>query len=155
MLASPPSVVRIDALDTAVIRLTIARSAIQAVMGPAIAEVLAVVRAQAVGPAGPVFAHHFAMHPDRFDFEVGVPVSAPVSPAGRVVAGQLPAGRVARAVHQGGYEELGGAWESLLQFVDAHGLHTGTDLWETYLAGPAAGSDAADWRTELNKPLTD
>ena len=26
-------------------------------------------------------------------------------------------------------------------------------LWERYLVGPESGPDAANWRTELNKPL--
>lgn len=154
MLASPPTVVDLDAQQTAVIRLTIPRAAIQSEMGPAIAEVMAAVKAQGIGPAGPVFSHHFAMHPDTFDFEVGVPVSAPVTPAGRVGAGSLPAGRAARAIYQGNYTGLGEAWGTFLHWVGAHGFAARTDLWEVYLSGPAEHADPAEWRTELNKPLT-
>ena len=49
-------------------------------MGPAIHEVLDVVHAQGIGPAGPLFDHHPAMHPDTFDFDVGFPVRTPVAP---------------------------------------------------------------------------
>ena len=70
-------------------------------MGPAIAEVMAAVVAQGLAPAGPVFSHHLRMDPDTFDFEVGVPVKAPVSATGRVNASQLPAATVARTVYHG------------------------------------------------------
>ncbi len=81
-----PQIVRTEAQLTAVIRLTIPRAEIQTVMGPAIAEVMAAVAAQGLAPAGPVFSHHLRMDSDTFDFEVGVPLKAPVSATGRVNA---------------------------------------------------------------------
>lgn len=44
------------------------------------------------------------MHPDVFDFEIGVPVPAPIKAAGRVNSGRLPAAKVARTVFHGAYE---------------------------------------------------
>jgi hypothetical protein len=96
-----PHITHAGARPAAVIHLTIPRSQIQQVMGPAIMEVMAAVKAQGAGPAGPVFAHYLSMPSDTFDFEVGVPVSAPVAPAGRVQPGDMPDGRVARTVYQG------------------------------------------------------
>ncbi len=95
-----PHIVQTEAELTAAIRLTIPRAEIQSVMGPAIAEVMAAIAAQGIAPAGPVFSHHLRMDPDTFDFEVGVPVMAPVSATGRVKASQLPAVTVARAAPQ-------------------------------------------------------
>ena len=83
-MIEPPQITESTAQLTAVIRLTVPRSEIQKVMGPAIGEVLAAVAAQGIGPSGPVFSHHFKMDPAVFDFEVGVPVAKPVSPVGRV-----------------------------------------------------------------------
>ena len=86
-MIDPPQVVQTDHQLTAVIHLTVPRKDIQAVMGPAIGEVMAATSSQGVGPAGPVFSHHLRMEPDVFDFEVGVPVmtrspnSAASSPA--------------------------------------------------------------------------
>ena len=91
-----------EALQSAVVHVTVPRAEIQAVMGPAIHEVLDVVHAQGIGPAGPLFDHHPAMHPDTFDFDVGFPVSTPVAPTGRVRPGTLPAARVVRTVYHGG-----------------------------------------------------
>src|SRR5690348_4099239 len=96
LMLDEPQIVETKTQPTAVIRLAIPRAEIQKVMGPAIAEVMAAAAAQGVGPTGPVYSHHFKMDPEVFDFEVGVPVSAPIKPTGRVVASQLPAATVAR-----------------------------------------------------------
>lgn len=148
-----PYLTKVDAQQTAVIRLNIARDQIQSVMGPGIGELMAAVKAQGIGPTGPWFSHHFAMHPDTFDFEIGVPVSGPVTPVGRVQAGSLPSAKVARAVLHGNYTSLGNAWGELLKWVEGQGHNVHPELWEVYVKGPEADSDPASWRTELNKPL--
>ena len=139
----------------AVIRLKVPRSQIQQVMGQAIGEVLGAVAAQGLVPAGSVLTHHFTMSPETFDFEVGVPVVRPVAPAGRVVAAELPARKIARAVYRGGYEGLGAAWGEFRAWVKAQGLAPAESLWEVYTAGPETGPDASQWRTELNQPLAE
>lgn len=148
-----PEITHSAAQPTAVIRLTVPRAEIQQVMGPAIGEVIAAVVAQGIGPAGPVFSHHFRMTPEVFDFEVGVPVTGPLAPVGRVVAGELPAARVARTTYRGPYEGLGDAWGELIAWMAAHGHEPAENLWERYVAGPESGPDTSAWRTELNRPL--
>ena len=95
MLATP-EVITTDVQEAAVIRLTIPRSGMMKVFGPAVGELMAALAAQGVEPVGAVFAHHLKMSPDTFDFELGVKVSAPVKATGRVKPGQLPAAKVAR-----------------------------------------------------------
>ncbi len=148
-----PRIVQTPAQPAAVIRLTIPRAEIQKVMGPGIAELLTAVSAQGIGPAGPVFSHHLRMDPETFDLEIGVPVTAPVSAAGRVQAGQLPAATVARTVYRGSYAGLGAAWGELIAWITAEGHTPGPDFWERYVAGPESSPDPAAWRTELNRPL--
>jgi effector-binding domain-containing protein len=148
-----PQIVRTTAQPAAVIRLTIPRAEIRKVMGPGIAELLAAVSAQGIAPAGPVFSHHFRMDPDTFDFEVGVPVTAPVSATGRVKAGELPAATVARTVYHGDYEGLGAAWGEFIGWITAEGHTPAPNLWECYVTGPESSPDPAAWRTELNRPL--
>jgi effector-binding domain-containing protein len=139
---------------TAVIRLTIPREEIRNVLGPGIAELMAAVAAQGIVPAGPWFTHHLRMDPATFDFEIGVPVPAPVAASGRVKAGHLPAKTVARTVYHGPYEGLGGAWGELDAWIAANGHTPGPDLWECYVVGPEANPDPANWRTQLNRPLS-
>ena len=150
-----PAVAESVARPAAVIRFTIPREKIREVMGPAIQEVLAVTQQHGVGIAGPVFSRHFRMDPEVFDFEVGVVVSGPVKPEGRVKPGELPGGKVIRTVYHGGYEGLPGAWTEFQAWIDGSDLQTTEAFWECYAAGPESGPDPAKWRTELNRPLAD
>ena len=95
------------------------------------------------------------MHPDIFDFEISVPVTAPVAAAGRVKPGQWPAMKVARTLYHGPYEGLGEAWGEFMDWIKANGHTPRADLYECYVAGPESSPDPATWRTELNRPLTD
>jgi effector-binding domain-containing protein len=148
-----PQITQSAAQLTAIIRLTIPRKEIRNVMGPGIGELMAAIAAQGVAPAGPVFSHHFKMDPDIFDFEIGVPVTAPVAAAGRMKPGQLPATTVARTVYQGNYDGLADAWGEFDSWIEANGHTPAADLWECYVLGPESSPDPAAWRTELNWPL--
>lgn len=148
-----PQIVQTTARPTAVIHLTCPRAEIQRVMGPAIGEVMAAVAAAGVAPVGPLFSHHFRMTPDTFDFEVGVPLAAPIAPSGRVQPSQLPGATVARTTYHGGYEGLGAAWGEFEAWLGSQGHRPAPNLWECYLQGPESGPDSATWRTELNRPL--
>lgn len=150
-----PHIAHAEPCQAAVIHVTVPRSEIQHVMGPAINEVIAAVSAQGIGPLGPVFAHHLKMSADTFDFEVGVPVSSPVQPSGRVKPGNLQGGRVARTVFQGNYDQLHAAWGQFGEWIRAQNVRTAPDLWEVYAKGPESDPDPASWRTELNQPLLD
>lgn len=148
-----PQIVQTAVQATAIIRLTIPREEIRNVMGPGYRELMAAVAAQGIALAGPWFTHHLRMDPDTFDFEIGVPVTATVSAAGRVKADQLPAATVARTVYHGPYEGLGSAWAEFDAWIAAEGHTPAPDLWECYVAGPESSPDPATWRTELNRPL--
>jgi len=138
---------------TAVIHLTIPREEIQNVMGPGIGELMATAAAQGITPTGPWFCHHLRMADDIWDFEISIPVSAPVVAAGRVRPSQWPAMKVVRTVYQGPYEGLGDAWSEFLDWAGAHGHTPAPDLYECYVAGPDSSPDPGNWRTELTKPL--
>lgn len=152
MIETPQIVQTADQL-TAVIHLTIPRADIQREMGAAITELAGVVAAQGIGPAGPWISHHLRMSPDAFNFEVAVPVLAPVTPVGRVMPGRLPAARAMRSTYSGGYDGLAHAWGELQGWIVAEGFTPGTDLWEVYRVGPDASANPADWRTDLYQPL--
>lgn len=152
MIETPQIVQTTDQLIAA-IHVTIPRADIQEVMGAGITELMEVVSAQGIGPAGPWLSHHLKMSPDIFDFEIAVPVLAPVAPAGRVKPGKLPATRAMRTTYHGGYEGLGNAWGELQGWIAAEGHTPGFDLWEVYRVGPESSQNPADWRTDLYQPL--
>lgn len=154
MLESP-QLTEVVAVQTATIHLTVPRDQIQSVMGPAIHEVMNAVIAQGIGPAGPVFSHHFQMNPETFDFEVGVPVSNPATSSGRVQPSMLRSSKVAKAIYCGPYEGLGTAWGEFCEWIASQGLKPAGDLWEHYVTGPESEPDSTQWRTELIQPLSE
>ncbi len=147
-----PRILQTAAQQTAVIPLKVPKADMRAVMGPGVKELFAAVAAQGVAPAGPWFTHHLEIVPDRWDFEIGVPVATPVVAAGRVRPGQQPSMKAVRAVYHGPYEGLGAAWGEFIAWIAANGYATTGELWESYLSGPE--SKPADFRTELTKRLT-
>ena len=150
-----PRIVQSEAQELAVIHLEIPRSEIQQVMDPAIREVMSVVTSQGIGPTGPLCAYHVGLSKERFDFDVGFPVSAPVRPTGRVRPGRIPSVRVARTIYRGPYEGIFQAWRDFNTWVDTHRHKGASQLWERYLVGPESGPEASRWQTELNRPLLD
>lgn len=152
-MLTTPQIVTTQAESAAVIRLSIPRSDMMTTFGPAVGELMRTLAAQGVRPVGPVFAHHLAMSAERFDFELGVTVDRPVTVAGRVEPGELPAATLARAIYSGPYEGLPSAWGELMGWIEDSGRTPAADLWEVYAVGPQATSDPAGWRTELNRPL--
>lgn len=149
-----PEITQTAARQIATIHLTIPREEIRTLMGPGIREVMAAVAAQGKGPAGPWFTHHLRMDPAAFDFEICVPVTAPVTATGRVKPGELAARAVvARTVYHGDYEGLAEAWGKFEAWIAANGHTAAPDLWEIYAVGPESSPDPANWRTELYRPL--
>lgn len=148
-----PEVVETSSQIAAVIHLTIPREQMQLVMPAAIQEIMTTISGQGLTPVGPLFAHHLKMSNATFDFEVGFPVNAPVKPAGRVTAGELPGARIARSVYQGPYEGLFQAWTEFGEWMKRQGLGGRGDLWEKYVRGPESSPDPGTWLTELCLPL--
>jgi effector-binding domain-containing protein len=64
--------------------------------------------------------------------EVGVQVTGPFIPAGRVVPSVLPAGRVATTVHRGSYDHLNAAHRAVLAWCAAQGHELTGTRWEIY-----------------------
>ena len=143
------------AAPAAVIHFTIPQMELAAVMGPAIGELMAALGAQGIAPAGPLFNHYLSMEGGMFDFEVGVPVSVPVAPAGRVKPGGLPAARVVRTTYHGNYAGLHHAWREFGELGRARGYVPAGGIWESYVVGPETNPDPSTWRTELNQPVTE
>ncbi|MFN7919498.1 MAG: SRPBCC domain-containing protein [Bryobacteraceae bacterium] len=149
----PPAIIDTAPRLAAAIHLEIPRSQIRSAIGPALSEIMTAVNAQGIGPTGAWFDHHFAMHPDKFDFEICVPVSAPVAPTGRVVNREIPAIRVAQTTYHGPYEGLAAAWKDFDDCLREQGHDPGPDLFQCYATGPETTSDPSEWRTELRRPL--
>ena len=150
-----PAVVTVEPVTTAVIRRVVATDRIGEFFDGAFRSIAATATGQAASIAGPAFALYHGMPADTVDLEVGFPTVRPVQPVGEVTAGSLPGGRVARAVHAGGYDGLGAAWQQLGAWIGEQGGAPGAVFWEVYVTEPNPQMDPADLRTELNWLLAD
>lgn len=80
-----------------------------------------------------------------FIFEAAIPVQrVDIDTTGRVRWGSSPAGRSARLVHRGAYENLPLSYEKLAAWMAAHGYRQGRVSWEQYISDP--GKTPADER---------
>lgn len=138
---------------TAAIPIRVLRSEIQTVMGPAFAELFAVLAAQGIAPAGPTLTFHTRLDKEWFEFEAAVPVATAVAPSGRVIPSKLPAGPIATCVHRGPYQELHQAWQAFESWLATQPAQRLPSIWEVYRVGPAQTPDPANWETDLVHPL--
>jgi effector-binding domain-containing protein len=138
---------------TASIPINVPREEIRHVMGPGLAELKAAVAAQNVAITGPWFTHHFRNPGEVFDFEICLPVAAPVTPVGRMRPGQWSAMAIVQTTYHGGFEGLGNAWGEFIGAIRAVGHKTADGLYEAYAVGPEASPDPSAWRTVLSKEL--
>lgn len=94
-----------------------------------------------------------------FDLEVGVPVAERPPGDGRIVAGVMPAGPYAVAIHRGHPDRLDEAHDELQEWVRGAGMRLATRreggnvVWEgrfeSFLTDPAEQPDPERWSTEL------
>jgi uncharacterized protein YndB with AHSA1/START domain/effector-binding domain-containing protein len=152
-LIESPVITETSSQLVASIHMSVPRSEMRSVMGPGRDEIMTAVKAQGIGPAGAWFDHHRKMDPEVFDFEICVPVSAPVSQVGRVTGRELPSVTVAQTVYSGPYENLGAAWGEFDDWMKANGHAPAADLYQCYEVGPESSSNPAEWRTVLRRPI--
>jgi effector-binding domain-containing protein len=148
-----PRILKTTAQPLACIRFNVPAAEVRNIMGPGLGELRETLRTQGVTPVGPWLNHHLKMPSRVFEFELAVPVAAPITPAGRVVNSELPATTVARTIYRGPYEGLAAAWGEFQAWIVAQGRTPAPWLWETYATGPADSSDPSQWQTELTRPL--
>jgi effector-binding domain-containing protein len=117
-------------------------------------DVIRALRDAHVDPQGAPFARYRGRPAETVDIEAGFPVAEPFAGSGELVAGTLPAGRAAEAVHVGPYETLRETYAALEAWLGEHGLHAGDEMWERYDSGPASDPDPATWRTRVVWPVS-
>jgi effector-binding domain-containing protein len=109
------------------------------------------------GTGAPFVIYH-AFGPGDVDAEVAVPVgflvTFPAAQADRMISRVLPAGTVARTLHQGPYDQLGTAYTELTEWVGDHGFEAVGPARERYLNEPGPDLSPADYLTEIDIPVT-
>jgi len=150
-----PTVVEVEGTTTAVIAAVVPMAELAGFFDSTFTTLGPVLAGQGVLPIGPAFAVYHGAPGEEADLEAGFPVGAVIRAEGDVRPGTLPPGRIARVVHEGGYDELGTAWGRLHDWIDEQGLPHGELLLEVYVTEPTPDMDPATLRTELNWYLAD
>ena len=148
MMTDQVEAVELETCRTAVVSGHASVGEIPAFVGGAFAEVMGTLSAQGLAPSGPPFSRYRPTE-EGFDVEAGFPTTDTVSPAGRVNAGNLPGGTVARVVHKGSYSDVPSAYEAAAQWASAHGFVPAGPPWESYLDSP----EVKEPRTVICMPL--
>jgi effector-binding domain-containing protein len=139
----PVSVKTAVAQPTAVVAATTTWAEYSTLWPVLLDEVYAFVRAGGATQDG----HNVMLYLDDVpNVEVGVQVTGPFEPAGRVIPSVLPAGQVASTVHRGPYEAIEEAHVALKAWCGSH-RHALTGVrWEIY---GDWHEDPADLETEV------
>lgn len=150
---SQPELVDVASATTAVIGGIVDIAELAGFFDQSFPELATALADQQVEVVGPAFALYHGPPSTSADLEVGFPTDRPAKSDGPVRPSELPGSRVARVVHQGGYDGLATAWERLQSWISERGLTAGPVLWEVYVTEPSPDMDPADLRTELNWSL--
>ncbi len=157
-MTPPPTaaeVIDVAGTPTAVIRSIVPIAELADFFDRSFTRLATVIPRQGVAITGSAFALYHGAPSETADLEVGFPTSRRIEPTDGVDIGALPAGRAARLVHRGSYDELGSSWQQLERWMHDQGLQPAAYSWEVYLTQPSPDMDPADLRTELIWPITD
>ncbi len=135
------------------IRTTVAMNEIGKVMGPLFGELQGHIRQNGQQAAGAPLAIYYAPPSDTVDLECAIPVVAAMAGAGRVRAGELPAGKAVTVTHVGPYDTLPQTWAALEKWMKSQGLEAAGAPWESYVTDPGAEPDQSRWRTDIFFPV--
>ncbi len=144
---------QVEAQHILTIRATTTIDKLPELLGELFGEVYTHILQHGQQPVGMPFSMYHAMDGVNVDFESGMPVASPLEGAGRVQAGELPAGTVAAVTHMGPYEALGQTWVALMEWIESQGLQPAGPPWEVYVTDPGAEPDQSKWRTDIFFPV--
>jgi len=145
----PVEFVTVDPRATAVVAQTTNWTEFPRLWGQLLGEVYSYVRGRpelATGTGDELWQNMMLYKDQRPDVEVGVLVSQPFEPHGRVVSSALPGGEVATAVHRGDYATLGATHDAVRAAAAARGRELAGPCWEVYGHGR---EDPREQETEI------
>jgi effector-binding domain-containing protein len=105
-----------------------------------------------VQPAGEPFAAYYNLDMQALDVEAGFPVPRQLPGRGNIVAGLIPAGKVATCLHVGPYDQTGPAYEALNKWIADNGYEATGVVYEFYLNDPRV-MPPQEPRTRIVQPL--
>ncbi|MFP4363668.1 MAG: GyrI-like domain-containing protein [Spirochaetia bacterium] len=128
---------KMEEKKTMCIRATTAVQDLPQVLGQGYGEIMGVVQAQGLQPAGAPYTLYYNDDMSALDIEFGFPVVESGSEKGRVKPGVLPGGKTAAALHIGPYDTIGKTYEELTGFVKENGGDPKGICYEVYIDDPS------------------
>ena len=125
------------AQNTLFVRVHTSMQDLGSTMGQCLGKVMAYLGEQKQYPAGAPFASYQNMSGGSVDAEIGFPVAQAMSGNGDVIAGTIPANTYATCIHQGPYDGVSGAYQTLMQWIPRAGYHIAGPAYEIYLNDPS------------------
>lgn len=104
--------------------------------------------------AGPPYSKYYSWDPQGdTEMEVGIPVAAEAEGEGEIEYVEIPAMKVATALHIGTYESIGTVYEAIQKYIDKKGLKVTGAVWEAYLTDPGIETDPNKYKTQVYYPV--
>lgn len=135
-------------------RLTARLDDVGLAIGRAITATRAFITRHDAQPSGaPIALYHTGMEEESLAIEVGWPIAAPLPGEGAIGLGTIGGVTVARTLHRGPHERIGGAFAALAGWIQRHGHETAGAPWETYLTEPSDAADPSQLLTTVSWPI--
>lgn len=125
-----------QAQPTLVVRTRAAVERLPQILGPAWGRVMACAGKAGGTPSDAPFVVYHNLDLQDLDLEIGCAFTRPLEGEGDVLAGEIPAGKVAQCVHVGPFDQTAAAYEALQAFVAERGLRVAGPAYEYYLDDP-------------------
>ena len=138
---------------TAAVRAQVPMAELADFFSHAFADIMAALQDQGVQPVGPPFGKYYGQPGALVDVEAGFPVPGVIAPAGNVVPGSLPAGRIVEATHLGSFDTLANTYADIESFFSENKLKPSEVMWENYLADPETEQSPEHARTQICWPV--
>ena len=123
------------------------------VVGPGFERLYAHLGRAGERPAGPPFSSMGEDFDEEFDLVMGVPTERLLHGRDNLEPVVLPGGTAISTLHTGPFEQVSGAYQALMVWMQDHGHETAGDPLEQYLVGPGQTNDPNAYRTEIVWPI--
>jgi len=154
---SAPSIVRrqLDAQPILFIRRDTSPEALAGVLGECFGRLFSLGYSKGLPISGAPIARYVSMGPGAWTIEAAMPLAVAATGIAdqEILAGELPAGPAAFAVHTGPYETLSQTHAAIAQWMRGEGCEPAGPPWESYVTDPGQQPDPAQWQTEVFWPL--
>jgi effector-binding domain-containing protein len=144
----------LEAAKALTIKATTPSDEISAKLGELYPKIMSCILENEIEMTGPPFAIYHSWDPEGdTKLEAGVTVDKEAECEGDIEFVELPACKVATALHTGSYESIGPVYEAIQKYINEKGLKIKGAAWEVYLTDPNTEPDPNKYQTQVYFPV--